>query len=101
MNEEILKSEIVAATIFGKGVSHQQFLVRTISYRVPITTLARVDAMAQQAGKSRNTMMNMLLDVGINDVYAHFNQEEIEELQSRESLAFQALDHGSNETAGE
>ena len=99
--EEITKAETVAATIFGKGTSFQQHTVRSINYRVPLITLARVDAMAQQAGKSRNTMMNMLLDVGINDVYAHFNQEEIEELQSRESMAFRALDHGTNEQAGE
>jgi hypothetical protein len=47
--------------------------------------------MADKAGKSRNEMINLLLDVGCDAVYENFTQEQIEELQSRESFAFETL----------
>jgi hypothetical protein len=87
---EPTEAQIVASIINGTGKSETVASMRTISARVIVTTLARVDAMAQKAGKSRNEMLNMLLDVACNEVYNNLESDVIQELQAREMAALQA-----------
>jgi predicted DNA-binding protein len=91
------EAQMLAAVIAGNGEITHAGSLRGISFRMPVITIARVDAMAQKASKSRNQMLNMLLDVGIDAVYEHFTQEQIEELQDREARAYEALEPNNEE----
>lgn len=81
--------EILASLISGTGKVESVAAQRAISARIDIATLARVDSMAQQANKSRNEMLNMLLDAACAAVYDHLKTDVIEELQSREMVALE------------
>lgn len=87
---EPTQAEILAALVSGTGKIEVVAAQRAISARIDLTTLARVDALAQQGKKSRNEMINMLLDVGCDEVYHHLKTDVIAELQSREMVALQA-----------
>jgi hypothetical protein len=89
--EYVSEAKKVASLITSQGVTDAASIMRGISARVDLGTLARIDSMADKAGKSRNEMINLLLDVGCDAVYENFTQEQIEELQSRESFAFETL----------
>lgn len=79
--------EILASLISGTAKVESIAAQRAISARIDVRTLARVDSMAHQAGKSRNEMLNMLLDVACVSVYDHLQTDVIEQLQSREIVA--------------
>jgi predicted component of type VI protein secretion system len=87
--------QVLASLINGSMQIQSVSAQRAISARIDIHTLARVDSMAKQAKKSRNDMLNMLLDVACFAVYEHLEQPVIEELQSRESFELEAA--GSQE----
>ena len=87
---EPTQAQIVAGLISGTAKTDGMSSQRAISARIDLTTLARVDSMAQQAKKSRNEMINMLLEVGCDEVYQHLEGPVVEELQSRESAALQS-----------
>lgn len=82
--EQPTKTEHVASIISGTGKSRMTAAAKAISYRVPISTLARVDAMAGQAGNSRNAMLNLLLDVALEEVGHELSEEVFQALQIRE-----------------
>ena len=86
---EPTEAQMVAAIISGKGKQETIAAMRTISARIVATTLARVDSMAQLAGKSRNEMLNMLLDVACDEIYKNLEVEVIGDLQVREMVALQ------------
>ena len=89
--ERASEAKKLAELITSRGVTEVATILRPISARVELGTLARIDSMAEKAGKSRNEMINLMLDVACHAVYENFTQEQIEELQSRESLAFETL----------
>lgn len=84
------EAQILASLISGTGKIEVIASQRAISARIDLATLARVDAMAQQAKKSRNEMVNLLLDVGCSEVYNNLDHEVIAELQGREMAALQS-----------
>ena len=97
ISEELpTKTEHVASIISGTGKSSGVSSAKAISYRIPVWLLARVDAMAGQAGNSRNAMLNLLLDVGIQEVGDELPEEVFQAVQSREiGLIQQMLDEGT------
>ena len=88
-SNEPTEAQVLASLISGTAKVKVIATQRSISARIDLATLARVDAMAQQAKKSRNEMINMLLSVGCDEVYQHLKGPVIEELQSREMAALQ------------
>lgn len=98
---EPTKSQLVASIISGTGKSRSYALAKAISYRVPISTLARVDAMAEQAHKSRNQMLNLLLDVALDQVGSDLAESVFEEVQSREIVVMRALIDSATENLSE
>lgn len=78
------EAQVLADLINGEAKVETIASQRAISARINLMTLARVDAMAQKAGKSRNDMLNMLLDVGCEEVYQHLPSPAVEDLQARE-----------------
>lgn len=93
-NTEPTEVEILASLISGTAKVESVAAQRAISARINVTTLARVDSMAQQSKKSRNEMLNMLLDVACSEVYNKLESEVIQELQAREMGALQVLIDG-------
>lgn len=88
--KEPTEAQILACLISGTGEVDAIASQRAISARIDLTILARVDSMAQQAKKSRNEMINMLLNVGCDEVYQHLESPVIKELKSRESAALKS-----------
>jgi len=88
---EVSAAEMLAAVVIGTGEHLSVMGVKAISFRIPLNALARVDAMANKANKSRNAILNMLVDVGLEEVFRHLPEKTLEEVQSRESRAFQEL----------
>ena len=64
----------VAAMISGTAEVAFSFSARAISLRIPEHVLARIDAMAKLAGKSRNTMAVYLLEGAIEQVEESIDQ---------------------------
>jgi hypothetical protein len=88
---EVSAAEMLAAVVSGSGEHLSVMAVKPISFRIRLNALVRVDALAHKANKSRNAMLNMLVDVGLEEVLARLSKETFEEVQSRESHAFQSL----------
>jgi len=89
---------MAACVIAGRGTQELSMTVRAISYRIPVLFLARIDSMAQKCGKSRNAIMNMMVEIGMDEVYKHFDEDEIHDLQSREKMALQeSLDESTSD----
>lgn len=99
---EVSAAQIVASVVSNSGEHFSSMAVKPISFRVPLHTLARVDALAGKGNKSRNAMLNMLLDVGLEEVLRHLPENTFEEIQSRESHAMQQFfDDGEIESLSE
>lgn len=99
--EDVTTVDHLTAVIEGTAKQTTMAATKPVHYRCPVSSLARVDALAAKAGKSRNAMMTMLLDVGIEEVFARLSQGAIEEIQSREIHALQGLLDGETETISE
>lgn len=100
-NSQVSAAEMVASIVVGAGSSINIAAVRSVSYRVPVSMLARVDALAEKSGKSRNAMLNLLVDVGLEEVLSLLSENDFQELQSREMMAIQELLDGETETLTE
>lgn len=87
---EITMAEALASVIEGQGEWRWSSVTRQVSARIPVTTLARVDAMAAVAKKSRNAMLENLLAVGMEAVLNNINDEDkLIEIQHEEMQALE------------
>lgn len=84
-------AQIIASLVSGTGEIASVSSQRAVSARIDFGTLARVDSIAQHAKKSRNEMINLLLDAGIEEVYGHLETDVIEELQIIEAASLQTF----------
>jgi predicted DNA-binding protein len=82
--EDVSAADQLAAVVAGTGISASSSVARAISYRVPVSTLSRVDALAAKSGKSRNAMLNLLVNVGLEEVFVRLSQDDFREVQSLE-----------------
>lgn len=101
INEEVSHAQHVAGILEGTGSNTRTSAVRSVAYRAPIDLLAVVDAMASHSGKSRNSMLNLLLQSGIDEVRENLSDEVIEKLSIAEAKAIEALGVHSLETLTE
>ncbi len=102
MQDETTPADIVASILERTGDIHTVYTVRAVNYRAPIHLLAKVDAMAGQAGKTRGYMISRLLTVGIDAVTKSLVDETtINELVAREMQALQELSGGTNDSEAE
>lgn len=100
--EYISQAEHVAAILSGTAKTTMTAATRAVAYRAPIHILAVVDAMAAHSGKSRNSMLNSLLQVGIDEVRENLDQIDIiQKLSVLESEHLQALSLQSFESVTE
>lgn len=92
MNEvEVSNTEHVAAMLSGNATTKSISAVKVVAYRVPMHLLGPVDGMAKTAGKSRNAMLNLLVQVGIDEVRKQLSDDAAEALVLAESEAFSLL----------
>ena len=52
----------------------------SMSIRVPTTRAVQIDTMAQRATKSRNEMVNLIIEAGISAIYTHLPGETRHEI---------------------
>lgn len=102
INEEVSQAAHVAGILAGTNTNAMTAAVRPVAYRAPVHLLAVVDAMAAHSKKSRNAMINLLLQVGIDEVRENLDQQDIiEKLSVLESQALQGYDLQTAETITE
>lgn len=100
----IPKSVAVAAVLSGQGWAVHKGVTVPVQLRMPIYTLAKIDALAAQSGKRRSGVINMLCEVAIEEVQEHMPQEVAEQLVQLEAEAFSKLAgevEGRRQTADE
>ena len=94
-NEDMpTKAEHLANVLSGSGTSFMKADARAVLARLPVWTLAEVDAMAGMASKSRNAMMIHLLDVGLEEVRKQLSDGKAQRLneQTTQHLARMGAD---------
>lgn len=87
----IPKSVAVAAVLSGQADAMHKGVTVPVQLRMPIYTLAKIDALAAQSGKRRSGVINMLCEVAIEEVQEHMPQEVAEQLVQLEAEAFSKL----------
>lgn len=91
INHEISQADHVAGIISGTAKNSMRAAAYAVSYRVPMHLLSAVDAMAAESRKSRNAMLNLLVQVGIDEVREKLDQDVAERLTVQEAKAFAVL----------
>ena len=64
---------------------------KQLSLRLPLETLVRVDAFSMSAGMSRNSMIEHLLNAGMEAASAHLDEETLEQLSEYSASQFSLL----------
>lgn len=78
---EVTRAEITASIIEGRGQRSYVGATKVISVRLPSLLEAEVQAFAHKSGKTRNGMVAMLLEAGIEQVKQHLSDDAIEEIK--------------------
>jgi len=91
IDNEVTNTEHVALMLSSNATSNMVAVMKVVAYRVPLHLLGPVDAMAKKAGKSRNAMLNLLVQVGIDEVRKQLSDDVAEALVVGESEAFALL----------
>ena len=73
-------AERLAAVVEGRGSMNYMAAAKQLSLRLPLETLVRVDAFSISAGMSRNSMIEHLLNAGMEAASAHLDDETLEQL---------------------
>lgn len=89
--EDVTHAQHVASIVAGTAKTNVVATAKNIAHRIPVHLCAQVDAMAQTAGKSRNAMINLLINVGLQEVRAEVSLEVGEALTIAEARAISML----------
>lgn len=89
--DDVTHAQHVAAIVAGTAQNNSVASAKNIAHRIPVHLCAQVDAMAQTAGKSRNAMINLLINVGVQEVRAEVSDEVGEALTIAEAKAISLL----------
>lgn len=84
--EMLPRSQMVAAVVSGTGMTFEKSQLVQITVKLPIYHVAKLDAMARQAGKTRTAMLSLLLAVGLDEVSQHLDEtvaEQVLELEAQ------------------
>jgi len=81
--EVITKAEHLANVLIGNGSTMMKAEARAVLARVPVFTLAELDAMAAMGNKSRNAMLIHLLDVGLEEVRKQLPDDKAQSLNEQ------------------
>lgn len=89
--DEITKAEHLAQVLTGVGTVRMKADARAVLSRLPVYTLAEVDAMAKMGQKSRNAMVIHLLDVGLEEVRKQLSDEKAQSLDEETTQLLSAM----------
>ena len=89
--EVIREAEHVAALIEGNATTNFVGATKVISARLPLHLLADLEAFAEKSGRSRNAMLAMLLDVGLEEVRAGLKPKTVKEIQTSSDNKMSAM----------
>ena len=84
LEPEFRAAEQTAAIVEGTAKTDYVGPSKVISVRLPSSVAARVQALAQKSGKTRNAMVSSLLEVGLEEVRKLLSEETVEELHAIE-----------------
>ena len=84
-------AERLAAVVEGRGTMNYMAAAKQLSLRLPLETLVRVDAFSMSAGMSRNSMIEHLLNAGMEAASAHLDEETLEQLSEYSASQFSLL----------
>ena len=70
-------AERLAAVVEGRGSMNFMAAAKQLSLRLPLETLVRVDAFSMSAGMSRNSMIEHLLNAGMEAASAHLDEKRL------------------------
>ena len=91
-NNEVLTEADVVVNMLDKSITIiSDNETRMVSYRAPFHILAVIDAMSNISGQSRNTLINHLLQAGIDEVRERMDDEMVERLSIAETVVIDAL----------
>jgi hypothetical protein len=89
--DDVTYAQHVANLVSGTAKNDLTASAKSIAHRIPVHLCASVDAMAHHSGKSRNAMINLLINVGLSEVRAELSEEVAQSLVVAESKALAAL----------
>ena len=91
-NNEVLTEADVVVNMLDKSITIiSDNETRMVSYRAPFHILAVIDAMSNISGQSRNTLINHLLQAGIDEVRERMDDEMVERLSIAETVVIDGL----------
>ena len=100
-SDEVTKLDILMAMIEGSGDVEYQGAVKTVSVRMELFELANVDALAQLAGKSRNVMINRLIEAALEMVWSTASKATQKQISAARKEHMQALLETAESSSGE
>lgn len=88
---EHTEAQCVAALLNGTATSSGKAVLVPMSTRIPVHQVAQLEAMASKAGKTRNAMVALVLDAGLEAIRQHLDSATTKELKQLESDALSNL----------
>ena len=76
----ISEAEHVAGIVNGTAETNGLSATRGTSVRLPIFLLARLDAYAGVSGKTRNFIIERMLEVGMEETFKHLDDDVLQKL---------------------
>ena len=87
-DEKISAAEFAAGMVEGTAKTEYIGGTKVVSARLPVPLAVYVQAMAQKMGKTRAACIEMLLEVGLEEVRNHLSEETCKELFEIEQELF-------------
>ena len=79
--EVVTAAQHAAQILQRTGSSRSIEATKVISLRMPLSLLAEIQGFAHKSGKSRNSTIAMLLEVGLEEVKNHLSPEDLQDLK--------------------
>jgi|SRR5665647_1993568 len=80
--EVITEAQQAAAVVEGRGKVTYGEVSKVTSFRLPLTMMVEVQALAVKSGKTKNATIAMLLSVGMEEVCKLLSAETMESLKA-------------------
>lgn len=89
--EEVTNVAAFAAQLEGRGTGSFRAMTQQASFRLPLDQLAALDAMAEQAGKSRTYVVSQLIEIGIEALRCELDKKVAGSIRKAQSAKLSAL----------
>lgn len=90
-SSDYTSAQMTAAVLNGTGKLEGKAPLAHFTGRVPFWQLSQIEAMAQKAQKSRNSMLALVLEAGIEAIRSHLDEKTLGELRMLEGEATNEL----------